>query len=188
MACTPLPLGPEAAAAASGRRPGQRGDRNASSAFRHKEFHHGPCSAEPPLLFTMFSVFSRYLPRVLAAITSGFVSNQAAVWAAPTGSNLAVLLQTAGSQMACIWVPFCALCVKQRLDLSDEKTVHQIRENLGTPNKPLEWTGHHQLSTGPAQIHCLPLRGSVRRIGLVRLCSAMAKRASTPICKHCFFC
>ena len=113
----------------------------------------------------MFSVFSRYLPRVLAAITSGFVSNQAAVWAAPTGSNLAVLLQTAGSQMACIWVPFCALCVKQRLDLSDEKTVHQIRENLGTPNKPLEWTGHHQLSTGPAQIHCLPLRGSVRRIG-----------------------
>ena len=110
----------------------------------------------------MFSVFSRYLPRVLAAITSGFVSNQAAVWAAPTGSNLAVLLQTAGSQMACIWVPFCALCVKQRLDLSDEKTVHQIRENLGTPNKPLEWTGHHQLSTGPAQIHCLPLRGSVR--------------------------
>ena len=109
----------------------------------------------------MFSVFSRYLPRVLAAITSGFVSNQTAVWAAPTGSNLAVLLQTAGSQMACIWVPFCALCVKQRLDLSDEKTVHQIRENLGTPNKPLEWTGHHQLSTGPAQIHCLPLRGSV---------------------------
>ena len=112
----------------------------------------------------MFSVFSRYLPRVLAAITSGFVSNQAAVWAAPTGSNLAVLLQTAGSQMACIWVSFCALCVKQRLDLSDEKTVHQIRENLGTPNKPLEWTGHHQLSTGPAQIHCLPLRGSVRQL------------------------
>jgi hypothetical protein len=34
--------------------------------------------------------------------------------------------------------------------------------NLGTPNKPLEWTGHHQLFTGPAQIHCLPLRGSVR--------------------------
>jgi hypothetical protein len=34
--------------------------------------------------------------------------------------------------------------------------------NLGTPNKPLEWTGHHQLFTGPAQIHCLPLRDSVR--------------------------
>jgi hypothetical protein len=111
----------------------------------------------------MFSVFSRYLPRVLAAITSGFVSNQAAVWAAPTGSNLAVLLQTAGSQMACIWVPFCALCVKQRLDLSDEKTVHQIRENLGTSNKPLEWTGHHHLSATPPQAPCLPLRGSVRR-------------------------
>jgi hypothetical protein len=36
--------------------------------------------------------------------------------------------------------------------------------NLGTPNKPLEWTGHHQLFTGPAQIHCLPLRASVRRM------------------------
>jgi hypothetical protein len=114
----------------------------------------------------MFSVFSRYIPRVLAAITSGFVSNQAAVWAAPTGSNLAVLLQTAGSQMACIWVPFCALCVKQRLDLSDEKTVHQIRENLGTPNKPLEWTALLNLSAKSPQAACLPLRGSVRRIRL----------------------
>jgi hypothetical protein len=110
----------------------------------------------------MFSVFSRYLTRVLAAIPVGFVSDQAAVWPSPTGSNLAVLLRTAGSQMGCIWVAFCALSVKQRLDLSDEKTVHQIRVNLGTPNKPLEWTGHHQLFTGPAQIHCLPLRDSVR--------------------------
>ena len=29
-------------------------------------------------------------------------------------------------------------------------------------NKPLEWTGHHQLSASPPQAPCLPLRGSVR--------------------------
>jgi len=129
----------------------------------------------------MFSVFSRYLARVLAHIAVGFVSDQAAVWASPTGSYLAVLLRTAGSQMGCIWVAFCGLCVKQRLDLSDEKTVHQIRVNLGTPNKPLEWTGHHQLFTGPAQIHCLPLKGSVSRINakVVRLRVVSLVAAST---------
>ena len=31
-----------------------------------------------------------------------------------------------------------------------------------TSNKPLEWTGHHQLSATPPQASCLPLRGSVR--------------------------
>ena len=35
-----------------------------------------------------------------------------------------------------------------------------------TSNKPLEWTGHHQLSTSPPDTLCLPLRGSVRRIGM----------------------
>jgi hypothetical protein len=29
-------------------------------------------------------------------------------------------------------------------------------------NKPLEWTGHPQLSASPPQASCLPLRGSVR--------------------------
>jgi hypothetical protein len=29
------------------------------------------------------------------------------------------------------------------------------------PNKPLEWTGHHQLSAMPPLAVCLPLRGSV---------------------------
>ena len=29
------------------------------------------------------------------------------------------------------------------------------------PNRPLEWTGHHQLSAAPPQIPCMPLRGSV---------------------------
>jgi hypothetical protein len=28
------------------------------------------------------------------------------------------------------------------------------------PNKPLEWTGHHQISASPLQLPCLPLRGS----------------------------
>ena len=34
-------------------------------------------------------------------------------------------------------------------------------------NKPLEWTGHHQLSASPPQAPCLPLRGSVIRIHVV---------------------
>jgi len=33
---------------------------------------------------------------------------------------------------------------------------------LIVPNKPLEWTGHHQLSATQPQVLCLPLRGSVR--------------------------
>jgi hypothetical protein len=35
---------------------------------------------------------------------------------------------------------------------------------LIVPNKPLEWTGHHQLSATQPQVLCLPLSGSVRRI------------------------
>ena len=34
-----------------------------------------------------------------------------------------------------------------------------------TSNKPFEWTGLHQLSAAPPQASCLPLKGSVRRIG-----------------------
>ena len=30
-----------------------------------------------------------------------------------------------------------------------------------TLNKPLEWTGHHQLSATPPQAPCLLLKGSV---------------------------
>jgi hypothetical protein len=32
-------------------------------------------------------------------------------------------------------------------------------------NTPLEWTGPHRLSAAPHQALCLPLRGSVRKIG-----------------------
>ena len=32
-------------------------------------------------------------------------------------------------------------------------------------NKPFEWTGRHLLSASPPQAPCLPLKGSVRRIG-----------------------
>jgi hypothetical protein len=34
---------------------------------------------------------------------------------------------------------------------------------LIVPNKPLECTGHHQLSATQPQVLCLPLRGSVIR-------------------------
>jgi|688.fasta_scaffold260470_3 hypothetical protein len=34
-----------------------------------------------------------------------------------------------------------------------------------TSNKPLEWTGRQKLSSAPPFAPCLPLRGSVRRIG-----------------------
>jgi hypothetical protein len=34
-----------------------------------------------------------------------------------------------------------------------------------TSNTSLEWTGRPQLSAKPSQALCLPLRGSVRRIG-----------------------
>jgi hypothetical protein len=37
---------------------------------------------------------------------------------------------------------------------------------LIVPNKPLEWTGHHQLSATQPQVLCLPLRGSVRSSSL----------------------
>lgn len=33
------------------------------------------------------------------------------------------------------------------------------------PNQPLEWTGHQLLSAVTPQASCLPLMGSVRRIG-----------------------
>ena len=45
--------------------------------------------------------------------------------------------------------------------------------NSQRPNKPLEWTGLYKLSAPPPQAHCLPLRGSVRRIdksGQAQLC------------------
>jgi hypothetical protein len=32
------------------------------------------------------------------------------------------------------------------------------------PNKPFEWTGHHQLSAPPSQAPCLALKGSVGNI------------------------
>jgi hypothetical protein len=32
-------------------------------------------------------------------------------------------------------------------------------------NQPLEWTGHHLFFSTPPQATCLPLKGSVRRIG-----------------------
>jgi hypothetical protein len=34
-----------------------------------------------------------------------------------------------------------------------------------TPNQPLEWTCHQQISDPPPQASCLPLRGSVREMG-----------------------
>ena len=39
---------------------------------------------------------------------------------------------------------------------------------------PLEWTGHHPFIAAPSQAPCLPLRGSVRRIGAASLpCRAL---------------
>jgi hypothetical protein len=35
----------------------------------------------------------------------------------------------------------------------------------GSPNKPFEWTGHHQLSASPPTTLCLPLKDSVGRTG-----------------------
>ncbi len=46
----------------------------------------------------MTSLFSRRLPLLLTAIAGCLVSHPAAAWAAPAGSNLAVLLQAAGGQ------------------------------------------------------------------------------------------
>jgi hypothetical protein len=40
---------------------------------------------------------------------------------------------------------------------------------LIVPNKPLEWTGHHQLSATQPQVLCLPLRGSVELIASLAL-------------------
>ena len=47
----------------------------------------------------MSSLFSRYLPLVLACIAGGLVSDPTAAWAAPAGSNLGVLLEAAGGKM-----------------------------------------------------------------------------------------
>jgi hypothetical protein len=43
-----------------------------------------------------------------------------------------------------------------------------------TSNKTFEWTGRHQLPAAPPQALCLPLKGSVRRIGAASLpCRAL---------------
>ncbi len=55
---------------------------------------------------------------------------------------------------------------------------------LIVPNKPLEWTGHHQLSATQPQVLCLPLRGSVRRMtGKARTTSICWKAVDCPLGK-----
>jgi hypothetical protein len=44
-------------------------------------------------------------------------------------------------------------------------------------NKPLEWTGHPQLSATPLSAPCLPLRGSVRPIRYLPLLSLTSQLA-----------
>jgi len=53
--------------------------------------------------------------------------------------------------------------------------------NVRKPNRPLEWTGRHQLSAAPKHSPCLPLRGSIRRLaGSAESClSAPSDNADT---------
>jgi hypothetical protein len=55
----------------------------------------------------------------------------------------------------------------------------------GSSNMPLECAGHHS-SLVPPLAHCLPLRGSVRRIGLVKLWTVSIVLANVLIIRFLF--
>jgi len=46
----------------------------------------------------------------------------------------------------------------------EAKVCERYLRGSASSNKPLEWTGHRQLSVSPRSL-CLPLRGSVRLTG-----------------------